>query len=82
MSSSLQSLLIQMMGANGGKYITGVNSVTGDFMAYKALSDSTFQGDTVGNIENISGALLSAGDYILGQFDVISVSGDGICYYS
>lgn len=81
--SSPQTTLLKSIGALGGSYVSDTTLVTGDYMAIKALnSDVTVLGGTVGNIDNISGAIIPKGDVILGEFSVINCSGDAIIYKS
>jgi|11BtaG_2_1085332.scaffolds.fasta_scaffold108472_2 hypothetical protein len=81
--SSPQSTLLKSIGAFGGVYTTGVSLNTGDYMAIKALgSDVTVLGETVGNINDISGAIIPQGDLILGEFSVVNCSGDAVIYKS
>lgn len=78
--SSANTTLLKSLGAIGSKRVTGVTLVTGDYIAVQAVDDMTFLGETEGNMENISGLSLSAGDSIVGEWRVLHTSGECIFY--
>ena len=74
-------LLGRSLGVFGGHRITGVDShATGNYCAIYALTDTTIKAGTVGNIDNIAGAVVPQGDTLVGEFTIIHASGDAIFY--
>lgn len=71
-----------LMGENGGTYITGTGATNGNFQAYQALTATVIASMTSARI---SGTLTSisvpAGSIIYGHFTSITLtSGTGIAY--
>lgn len=60
--------------------MTGNSVNTGEYMCVAALTDTTILGSTVGNIDNISGAVVPQGSVLLGEWSVLHVSGDCVLY--
>jgi hypothetical protein len=75
-----EELLGRSMGVFGGQRIDGDGHATGDFCGIHAFTDTTIKAGTIGNIENVVGAVVPQGDTMVGQFTVIHASGDAIFY--
>jgi len=82
MSTSTQSSLLKQLGHYGGERV-GAGTHAGKFMAIHALADSTIGAGTVGSISNLNGAVVLAGDVIVGEWTAIEITaGDAIIYYA
>ena len=60
--------------------VVGDQTVSGQFMAIHALDDTTVLAGTVGNIDNLQGAIISLGDVVVGEWTTLHLSGDAIVY--
>jgi hypothetical protein len=85
--SSPQGLLLQSMGAPGSEYVTGLNSITGNYFGVQAFEDCTMMGLTVVNVsssdpqnDGISGAIVPKGATLFGQFTAVQLSGKAVLY--
>jgi len=77
---STQSNMVKSLGGYGSERVVGADTVTGNYIAVQAIADTTILGDTVGNMENIDGLVVSEGIIILGDWSVLQVSGECIIY--
>lgn len=78
----------QLQGQQGGVYLSGAETATGNFRIIHALTTTVIAGFGVSNIKNTSGnnptsVSLAANTQLGGQFtDVALTSGTCICYYA
>jgi hypothetical protein len=75
-----QELLGRSMGEFGGVRFNGEGHATGNFCGIHALTDTTVKATTIGNIDNIVGAVIPKGDTVVGYFTIVHASGDHIIY--
>ena len=80
MSRYEEELSARSLGVFGGQRIDGDGHATGDFCGIHALTDTTIKAGTIGNIENVVGAVVTQGDSLLGEFTVIHASGSAVFY--
>jgi hypothetical protein len=79
--SSTQTSLLKTIGAMGGVRVSSADeTVTGNFMAIHAIADTTILANTVGNIDNLVGMVIAAGDVVVGEWTTIRISGEAIIY--
>jgi len=77
---STQSSLLKTIGATGGIRIVGDQTISGNFMAIHALTETSILSGTEGNIQNFIGTEILAGDVIVGEWTTLHISGEAIIY--
>lgn len=78
-------LLHIITGKAGGKYIENGEVATGPIFAIQSVGSTAEFGTITGNIENLSGKTIEAGDTVLGVFSSVQAGPNAtdkfVCYY-
>ncbi len=81
--NSPQGLLLQSMGGAGVMYLTGTTGVAGKFFGIQALTATTLNSGTAGNIsgDSLVGAVIPEGATMFGDFTEVQISaGTAVLY--